>query len=314
MTVNNFADNLTTKSTIVISGLTGYTSSDGPITATLYRTYGSGADTLTDAGNWTNYLTPDDQTLDSNPVCLLADVVCGGDNTVYSDVNLGADPMAVLTTAIGLPDRIGGNDRYQTSSKIAQNVSECTPVVVIASGNSYADALSGNYLARRLANKFGDWEVWDSDRRGVDVSGWCAGPARHRRYLAPDDSRVLEHGWRRALCTSSAARQRCLRASKPSWPTPWQPTVRSWAAVSKMSWVNNQKIQVTRVGGVDRYATNRATSEPRFGPLGLQQQLEPEPAAGSSPSSRASAPPSSPPARHSPMPWLPAGPHTGVCP
>lgn len=68
-------------------------------------------------------------------------------------------PSAVTATqpvATDLPDRIGGQDRYQTAVKIAERALGTNPTdgpvgesdnVVIASGEGFADALSAGYLA-----------------------------------------------------------------------------------------------------------------------------------------------------------------------
>jgi putative cell wall-binding protein len=65
----------------------------------------------------------------------------------------------ILTTAfnanpvkadVGKATRIGGNDRYQTSSQIAkQNWTTCTDVILV-SGEGYADSISASVLAKNL--------------------------------------------------------------------------------------------------------------------------------------------------------------------
>jgi len=118
--------------TVTISGLTATSNTDGTVLAAL--TPGTG-------GNWPLYLNPDDQTQ--------------GGTGVYSDVNVGAYPVALFTFVVGVPARIGGNDRYETSAKIAANVSTCTEWSVVVSGSSYPDALSANYLAGALTADIG---------------------------------------------------------------------------------------------------------------------------------------------------------------
>lgn len=71
------------------------------------------------------------------------------------DIERPQSQVASNTTATPLPDRIGGQDRYQTAVKIAERALGTdtkgpkgeSDNVVIASGEGFADALSAGYLA-----------------------------------------------------------------------------------------------------------------------------------------------------------------------
>lgn len=125
ITINN-ANNAAI-GTVTLSGLVANTMTAGTISVSL----------VSGAGNWQSYLNPDDQD--------------DGESGVYSDVNVGTYPKAAFGVVVAVPQRIGGADRYETSAKIAANVTSCTEWAVVVSGTSYPDALSANFLAGALA-------------------------------------------------------------------------------------------------------------------------------------------------------------------
>lgn len=79
-----------------------------------------------------------------------------GTNRNQVDIDRPEQLSKVNATSTALPDRIGGQDRYQTAVKIAERALGTNPKdgvrgesdnVVIASGEGFADALSAGYLA-----------------------------------------------------------------------------------------------------------------------------------------------------------------------
>ncbi len=71
-------------------------------------------------------------------------VIVGGPNSVSSNIENR------LSTGGKKVSRIYGGDRYDTSMKIANNYYGSTDYVLTASGNNYADALTGTTLANKL--------------------------------------------------------------------------------------------------------------------------------------------------------------------
>ena len=219
--------NALTAGTVVVSGLNGYTYTDGPIVANLIRDERP-AGVVFSAGRWPQYLEPDDQTQ--------------GGSTFYSDVNYGADPSSTIGVAYPVPSRIGGNDRYETSAKIAANVSSCTEWAVVVSGSSYPDALSANYLAGSLQS-FTGYNV------PVLLSGTDSIPASIAAYMsAAGVKNVYIVGGTSAV---SSAVQTALQATAATKCT-------GASSINSTNPVPNQKLNVVRLSGADRYATNRA--------------------------------------------------------
>ena len=108
---------LNTAGTVVISGIVANANISGPIGAELISWGG---------GVWPGYLVPDDQTAGA----------FGGNSSQFSDVDYGANPSTGIGVSFAVPNRIGGNDRYETSAKIAANVEACTEWAVVVSGSS----------------------------------------------------------------------------------------------------------------------------------------------------------------------------------
>ena len=209
-----------TSGTVVISGLTGRTTTNGDIYAVLLA---GSSDPV-----WPQYLEPDDQTQ--------------GGSTDYSDVNNGDDPISLFAIAFSVPNRIGGNDRFETSAKIAGNVSSCSEWAVVVSGTAFADALSSNYLAGSLKASTG-FNV------PVLLVGTDSVPASIAAYMsAAGVKNVFIVG---GTAVVSAAVQTSLQATSATKCT-YGSTIGSTAPVP------NQKLNVVRLAGADRYATNRA--------------------------------------------------------
>src|SRR5581483_2838211 len=71
--------------------------------------------------------------------------------TVSGAVMPAGTAHAAVTTAPGVPvTRYAGTNRYDTAAQVATGTFTTADNVVIASGASFADALSGNYLAGNL--------------------------------------------------------------------------------------------------------------------------------------------------------------------
>ena len=223
ITVTLAGTNPAAAGTVVISGLVGRASGDGAIVATLLP--GTG-------GLWPAYLSPDDQFLGA----------FGGDSTFFSDVNLGANPTSAIGVAFAVPNRIGGNDRYETSAKIAANVDSCGEWAVVVSGTSYPDALSANHLAGALT-------ATTPDDVPVLLVGTDSVPPSVAAYMsAAGVKNVFIVGGTAAV---SAAVQTALQATSATKCT-------GVNANNSTNPVAGQKLNVVRISGADRYATNRA--------------------------------------------------------
>ena len=175
------------------------------------------------------YLTPDDQ-LSNGAV-------------VTSDVNI---PTLVtkFTTSVAVPNRIGGNDRYETSAKIAANLSSCTEWAVVVSGTSYPDALSANYLAGALTASAGF-------TYRVPVLSVAADslPASIVAYLTSAGVKnVYVVGGPAAVSNAVVTALQAVAATKCTGSNP----------ASSSNPGSSQKVKVERVAGADRYATNGA--------------------------------------------------------
>lgn len=213
-----------TKGVVTISGLAAVTSVAGDV---LIYVTGPPAPTKPLA-----YLTPDDQDIDGG-------VPNGA--WLFSDVNIPT-LVAKFTTAVAIPNRIGGADRYETSAKIAANVSSCSEWAVVVSGSSYPDALSANYLAGAL-------ETFTPFNVPVLSVGTDAVPASVAAYMASAGVKnVYIVGGTAAV---SAAVKTALEATSATKCV-------GGSTVGSTAPVPNQKLLVVRISGADRYATNRA--------------------------------------------------------
>ena len=224
LTLNNMV--ATTSGTVSITGLlaTPIGNSAGAVVVTFLTT---GTATRTNF-----YLTPDDQ-IDQVAWTL-------GDSD-YSDVDLPT-LSAPFTLIVGVPGRIGGSDRYETSSKIAASVSTCTEWAVVASGSSYPDALSANFLAGTLANN-------TPDNVPVLLVGTDSIPSSVSAYM---NSAGVKHvyivGGTAAVSAAVAAALDATSATKCTGAN----------NINSSNPVPNQTLDVVRIAGATRYDTNRA--------------------------------------------------------
>ncbi len=207
------------KGVVTLSGLAAATNTPGDV---LLYVLGPPAPTKPLA-----YFTPDDQV---NNGALL-----------YSDVNIPT-VVAKFTTAVALPSRIGGNDRYETSAKIAANVETCTEWAVVVSGTSYPDALSANFLAGALDSNTPDYVPVLSvgpDSVPASIVAYMSAAGVKNVYIVGGTAAVSA-AVQTALQNTSATK--CTGASSSNSSNP----------------VFGQKLNVVRIAGADRYATNRA--------------------------------------------------------
>ncbi len=180
------------------------------------------------------YLTPDDQ---------LYDGVTANGAVLYSDVNIPT-LMTNYTSAVSIPNRIGGSDRYETSAKIAGILSSCTEWAVVVSGTSYPDALSANYLAGALtANAGYAYKVpvlsVAADSLPASIVAYLKSAGVKNVYIVGGPAAVSN-----AVLTAlqGLAATRCTGTNAGSSSSPG----------------SSQKVKVERVAGADRYATNGA--------------------------------------------------------
>jgi putative cell wall-binding protein len=138
---------------------------------------------------------------------------------------------------------------YETSAKIAANVSTCTEWAVVVSGTSYPDALSANYLAGALTNSASGYTPYNVPVLSV---GTDAVPASIAAYMASAGVKnVYIVGGTSAV---SAAVQTALQATSATKCT-------GASTIGSTAPVPNQKLNVVRLAGADRYATNRASGQ-----------------------------------------------------
>jgi len=205
-----------TAGVVTVTGINASTGTAGPVTVAY----------TTSPGNPLDLLVPDDQTF-GNPA------------NPTSDVNQHVLTVTPLS-AVALGDRIGGNDRYETSAKIAGNLTSCTENAVLVSGTSPWDALSAAYLAGTLAYNWGmDVPVLlVGDTVPTSVSAYMNTAGVKNVYIVGGTSAVSAAV--QATLENTAA-TKCLfdMTIGPTAPVP------------------NQKLHVHRVSGADRYATNR---------------------------------------------------------
>jgi len=217
----------TTKVSVKISGLLLATGTKGPISYTL--TGGSVA------GANSTFLPPfagDSTLIIANPTPPPANVVDLDSLFVTAgDVNqtdIAVLPLKVDAAASPIAFRIGGIDRYQTAEKIALT-NGSNDVIVLASGQDFPDALSSAYLA----NQFGA-SILLTKKTSLPAS-----TVEGMRLLGTKTVYII--GGTGAI---SAGVEAQLRATS------------QYLAGGTVT-LGQGKLQVVRLGGLDRYATNR---------------------------------------------------------
>ncbi len=164
--------------------------------------------------------------------------------TLISHVDMPEYILSNSITAVALPNRIGGNDRYETAAKIATNSGcgreemQSGRYAVLASGENFPDALSANFLAGRLAEYSHVYNV------PVLLTTKNSVPAATMVALRNLGIRhVYIVGGTGAV---SSAVQGALEGTRAYY-------------CGGEALDNNQNLEVVRLGGADRYSTNRVS-------------------------------------------------------
>ncbi|HEY5182966.1 MAG TPA: cell wall-binding repeat-containing protein [Dermatophilaceae bacterium] len=129
--------------------------------------------------------------------------------------------------------RIGGSDRYETAAKIALN-NGANDYVVLASGANFPDALSSGYLA----NQIGGGSILLTTATSLPVV-----TATTMRELGTRTVFIV--GGTGAI---SAGVEAQLKATSQYYPGGHET-------------IGQGKLNVVRLGGIDRYATNKAVNQ-----------------------------------------------------
>jgi putative cell wall-binding protein len=130
------------KVTITLSGLMLSDTSPGPISYTLSG--GSIDQFLTTAGTSPAIGS-------APPAGVLADsAFLTGGTVAVNQADIEAPGLSIESISTAVSQRIGGLNRYDTAAKIALAASSSTPNMVLASGLNFPDALSSGYLANEV--------------------------------------------------------------------------------------------------------------------------------------------------------------------
>jgi putative cell wall-binding protein len=147
---------------------------------------------------------------------------------VVGAVAPSAVARAAVTTSAGAPiTRFSGDTRYATAAEIATTAFTTAGTVVIASGASFADALSGNYLAGNIGGPILLTDPTTLSPEAIAALGTLQARA------------VLLLGGRSAVSDNVATAIASLTSTSPA----------------------GGKITVTRVAGTSRYDTDKAVVE-----------------------------------------------------
>jgi putative cell wall-binding protein len=150
-----------------------------------------------------------------------------------NQTDIDAPALAVSAAALPIVGRIGGSDRYDTAAKIAAR-SGPNNFVVLASGENWPDALSSGYLAHQLSTA------------SILLTAQSFLPA-----VSADEMRLL--GVRTVVIVGgpnavSNAVEAQLQATPQYYP-------------GGLQTIGQGKLQVIRLGGANRYGTNRLANE-----------------------------------------------------
>jgi putative cell wall-binding protein len=222
----------TSKISVALSGLLLATNTKGPITYTLSggSVNGSANAFMVTAG--ASAAIPFGFVGTSGVEGVVADsafAALGGVN----QTDIAAPPLEVSSAATPIVGRIGGSDRYATAAKIAAQNGP-NNFIVLASGENFPDALSSGYLAHQLAGG------------SILLTQQNSLPA-----VSADEMRLL--GTRTVVIVGgtdaiSAGVEAQLRATPQYYP-------------GGLKTIGQGLLQVIRLGGADRYATNMLANE-----------------------------------------------------
>ncbi len=222
----------TTKVSVKISGLLLATGTKGPISYTLSggSVAGGNATFLPPFAGDSTLVIPNPTPPPANVVDLDSLFVTAGD---VNQTDIAVLPLTVDAVATPIAFRIGGIDRFQTAEKIALARSlEGNPTVVLASGVAFPDALSSAYLAGQLG-------------ASILLSGQNSLPAptvEGMRLLGVNTVYLI--GGTNAISAGVEAQLRATSQYEPGGQVT----------------VGQGKLQVVRLGGADRYATNQVVN------------------------------------------------------
>jgi putative cell wall-binding protein len=221
------------KVTITLSGLLLMTGTKGPITYTLHggSIDGSTHAFLVTAG--TSAEIPLGFAGVSGVGGVVADSAFAAAGPGVNQTDIEAPALVVSASALPIVGRIGGSNRYDTAAKIAA-ASGSNNFVVLASGENWPDALSSGYLAHQLSTA------------SILLSAQSFLPA-----VSADEMRLL--GVRTVVIVGgtnaiSAGVQAQLEATPQYYP-------------GGLQTIGQGKLQVIRLGGANRYETNRLANE-----------------------------------------------------
>jgi putative cell wall-binding protein len=164
---------------------------------------------------------------------VLADSQFGLLTPSYNQTDIAAPALVVSSAALPIVGRIAGTNRYDTAAKIASQNGP-NNFIVLASGENWPDALSAGYLAHQLAGG------------SILLSAQGFLPA-----VSADEMRLL--GTRTVVIVGdtnaiSAGVEAQLQATPQYYP-------------GGLQTIGQGKLQVIRLGGANRYATNRLANE-----------------------------------------------------
>ena len=225
-TLNLAAMDPTLAGAVTISGIVGTVSSGGDLVAAITQTPDNGTGPNT-------YLKADDKTNGSG----VPDI-----NGGFTDVNDQTLITVAFATAVGVPTRLGGEDRYDTSASIAAQAANCSEWAVIASGENFPDALSANYLAGAIdtgvANDIVPVLLVRTDSIPPSILTYLHNAGVKHVEIVGGGAAV---SFAVSTALESTLATRCQFDSPNSTTQP----------------VEGQMITVQRIAGADRYETNR---------------------------------------------------------
>lgn len=157
--------------------------------------------------------------------------------------------VASQTTSV-MGTRIGGSDRYQTAVRVADNRTTYNGTIVLASGERWADAMSSGYLAK---TKGAPILLTPSDGIPQSVMEFMKRRGVQRVYIVGGERSVSEKV------------ENQLREMDQLFPVPAQITTPYGTIDNPVapdgSVASTAKMNVTRLGGADRFETNKLANQ-----------------------------------------------------
>ena len=215
----------TTPVTIKVSGLYLGTGTAGPLTFTL-----SGGSVASGPATW--LASP------AGSGVALAGVPAEMAGVNQKDIVAPSETASAFAGAV--TNRIGGANRYETAAKIAANVDVPTDWAIIASGKNFPDALAANFLAGAIDNVATgeDVPILLADTTLPDAT------AQALRTMCVKHVYIVGGPVAVSSAVETQLRDRLVYDCGTSTPV-----------------VTGEKLDVTRVGGADRYETARKITQ-----------------------------------------------------